>query len=105
MSIKDMTESELELWIESRFHAELQGLAKFNKEMAEHKELLVASSAEHKEILELFRNVKAFLRIMKGLERIIVFFTKVGIWIAMVWAAWTFFIAEAIKQANGGLPK
>lgn len=102
MALHDMSEAELELWIESRFHAELQGLAKFNKEMTEHKELLVASSAEHKEVLELFRNVKAFLRIMKMLERVIVFFTKVGIWCTMMWGLWTFVVKEAIKQVQNG---
>ena len=102
MSLKDMSEKDLELWIEARFHAELQGLASFRAEMESHKHLLLANSDENKQLLELFRKWKTFIYMMQGLERMAVFFTKIGLWMAMLWAIWTYVVKEAIKQAQGG---
>lgn len=104
MALKDMTEQELEIWIETRFQKEIQGLAAFRAEMIEHKQLLQDNSAGIKELLELSAGYKTFLRIMRGAERTAVFFTKVGIWFAMLWAFWVYIVKEAVKNSNGGTP-
>lgn len=101
MALKDFSESELELWIENRFHAEIQGITEFSKEMKEYKQLLVSNLKETKELLELFQSAKAFLRVMKVFERIAVWFSKIAVFLALLWALWMYVIMAAIKQIKG----
>lgn len=102
MALKDFSESELELWIEARFHAELKGIAMFQAEMASHKELLKANSKENQELLELYAGLKTFLKVMSMIERVAVFFTKVGLWLLMLWGIWTYLVKEAITSFKSG---
>ncbi len=92
----------LELWVESRFHAEFLAIAKMRAEMDAHKAVVEQNSAENQELLLLLRQVKIIISILSGAEKIAVWVTKVAAACIVVWATWKYLISEALKQIRSG---
>ena len=95
----------LELWVESRFHAEFLAIAKMRAEMDAHKAVVEQNSAENQELLFILRKAKIFVGFLTIIEKIAVWIAKVSIAIGLVWATWKYIIMETIRQISQQAPK
>ncbi len=92
----------LELWVESRFHAEFLAIAKMRAEMDAHKAVVEQNSAENQELILMLKQVRIIISILSGAEKIAVWVTKIAAAFIIVWATWKYLISEALKQIRAG---